>query len=149
MARGGYQTRQKAALMRVLVESRACAHTAEEIFSALRESGEAVGHTTVYRQLNELNEAGFVRRTQTGAGAIYQYVENANACAHHLHCQCVVCGQFYHVDCGCIKALAEHLLAAHHFILDAGQSVLLGKCEECRKEAEHGAIDTQKCDAGL
>ncbi len=133
MGCAGYNTRQKQMVTDQLVAFGARAVTAEEVMDCLRARAQAVGKTTVYRQLEKLVENGAARKILSLEGqALYQYVGDARACETHLHCRCVRCGELAHMD-ACCSYLSAHLMEEHGFALDAGRTVLLGMCRECRE----------------
>lgn len=130
----GYDTRQKRRVADALRAFGARAVTADELYEALKQRGEAVGKTTVYRQLERMASSGEARKALSLEGqAIYQYVGDASACDRHLHCQCLSCGRLLHVDCAQLDQIKAHLLEAHGFLLDAERTVWVGACEKCRE----------------
>ena len=136
-----YNTRQKALVLQALMDMGERAVTVEELMEGLRRKDSRVGRATVYRQLDRLVEAGKARTLPGAEGTLYQYVDDASACAHHLHFRCQRCGRLYHVECGCLQALSGHLRQEHQFALDPGSTVLQGICGDCGKEKEYGAVD--------
>lgn len=142
MTRGSYATRRKQLVEEALQAQASGTVSSDELWSVLMNRGEAIGKTTVYRQLEQMVADHRAQKTRSPSGMIlYQYVENIQACDGHLHCQCQRCGQLFHVDCGLLSELTEHLQTAHGFTLDVRHTVLLGLCGMCRGE-EHGAADT-------
>lgn len=112
--------------------------TAEALWLQLKEGGETVGKTTVYRQLEQMAASGTARKAIAPDGAArYQYVEDASACQGHLHCQCVECGRLFHVDCAYLADLDEHLQREHGFGLNKAETVLMGRCAACQKGEKH------------
>lgn len=136
-----YHTRQKALVLEALTSLAPRAVTAEELMSCLRAAGERVGKATVYRQLDRLLAMGKARVLPGSSGTLYLYVDDASACQHHLHCQCVRCGRLFHLECDCLSSLSEHLRGAHQFSLDPSRTVLQGTCDKCRKEETYAAFD--------
>ena len=112
-------------------EASATPQSAEAICEALAGEKDAPAQSSVYRMLGELCATGEVRKFRAEAGYIYQYVGAGRACDHHFHLQCTVCGELSHLECGCSREIAEHLLRAHGFSVDRGQSVLYGTCAQC------------------
>ena len=67
---GGYQTKQKAQVLKYL-EAHSTEHiTAAELLIALNTSGAAIGSATVYRQLEKLEAEGLVREMGVDDGQI-------------------------------------------------------------------------------
>ena len=128
--RQSYNTRPLR-LIEQLLESRRGEHmTAEEISSLLKEQGESVGQTTVYRNLEKLCALGKARKFQDGGSACFAL---ADGCAHHFHLRCSVCGKLSHVECDYMENLAHHVSAHHGFMVDSRKTVLHGVCGECAK----------------
>ena len=148
--RGEYSTRQKRELLAFL-KARSMQHfSVDEVVFELRERGEKIGRSTVYRYLELLAEQGVVRKYQGVQGITqYQHVEDASGCGGHFHMLCSRCGNLLHVDCGLMRAMSEHLMKDHGFQLDPRDTILVGVCEKCRADggegAEHGADSHEGC----
>lgn len=139
--RGEYNTRQKREMLRFLNNNALRNYSLDELSSAMREDGILAGKTTVYRFVETLAEQGRVRKYQSEQGAQYQYIEDDESCASHLHLMCRECGALYHVDCDLVGALTEHIKNDHDFALDALRTVLVGVCGKCAKIAEGSDTD--------
>ena len=102
----------------------------------MKQRGDVVGKTTVYRHLEALNKVGSVRRSapDSGGSAQYQMVPDAEACTRHFHIRCEACGELFHVDCKLFEQLSDHLRQEHGFVIDARQTVLMGMCRRCRMQ---------------
>ena len=141
MTRGEYNTRQKRELLSFLRERSMQHFSVDEVVFELRDRGESIGRSTVYRYLELLAEQGKVRKYPGVQGVTqYQHVENAASCDEHLHMLCSRCGNLLHVDCGLMGTMTEHLMAEHGFRLDPRETLLVGVCEKCR-EAGGEAVD--------
>ena len=129
----GYQTRQKERILTCLKENAHRHMTADMIVAGLRDQGEPVGQTTVYRHLERLVQDNRVMRFAgaEGASACYQYVERPENHKNHYHLVCSACGRMIHLDCREMDDLREHMLRDHRFILDSCKTVLYGRCEDC------------------
>lgn len=150
--RSEYSTRQRRDVMRFLEKNDRRHFTLDEILIQLQGEGAQIGRTTVYRTLEALAESGQVRKYQSAQGVTqYQHVGDPENCAHHFHLLCRECGTLYHVDCGWMQSLQEHIQASHGFQLDPVESMLVGVCAKCRgiEEAEHGADHHGACDHAL
>lgn len=130
-----YKTRQSACILQLLEENKDKHLTAEEIYSLLKEAGQAVGQTTVYRQLDKLSGEGKVQKFSRGDqdGACYQFAET-NHCHEHYHLKCTVCGKLYHAECNFLNELSAHIQKEHGFQMDCSKTVFYGVCAECAKE---------------
>ena len=126
-----YQTRQRAAVMRILDENRERHLSAEDIRALLAESGCAVGRATIYRCLDRLVEAGQVSRYLGGEGECACYQLAATECRHHYHFKCVRCGALLHVECEQLDAIEAHVHSEHGFVIDPSRTVFYGICRSC------------------
>jgi Fur family ferric uptake transcriptional regulator len=93
--------------------------TAQQLFAQLRERGERIGLTTVYRYLNLLAEHGRADVVRAGDGeARYRLCGPADIAgsqttpAHHHHVVCRVCGRSVQVRGPEVEAWAERVAAA-------------------------------------
>lgn len=136
--RGEYNTRQKEKLLKYLKENASRAFTVDEIVADMKQRGDAVGKTTVYRHVEALNRTGNVRRIapESGGSAEYQFVPDAEACGHHFHMRCGECGELFHVDCRLFEDLSRHMQQDHGFVIDARKTVLMGICRRCRMQGQ-------------
>ena len=153
MMRGEYNTRQKRELQKFLMERSMQHFSVDEVVFELRDRGEKVGRSTVYRYLEQLAEQGSVRKYQSVQGVTqYQHVENADACGAHFHMMCSKCGDLLHVDCKLMGTLCAHLMDDHGFELDPRETIMVGICQKCRTDGEagpHGADDANGCHHSL
>ena len=135
-ARGAYHTRQQEELLKYLKATPGEHHTVAQIRDHFSLQQQAIGTTTIYRQLERFVEEGTVRKylLETGDSACYEYVEHAPACSGHFHCKCEQCGRLIHLDCDELQELRDHLLGEHGFAWDAGRTVFYGVCRECRAD---------------
>lgn len=128
-----YQTRQKQLILAMLQGKQNEHVNAEQILSHLREIGESVGLTTVYRNLDKLVQDGVIIKYVglDGASASYQYIGEATAHRDHYHLVCLQCGQLVHLNCNVIDEFAAHIQNDHHFQLDSMKTVFYGYCANC------------------
>ena len=148
--RGEYNTRQKRELLSFLKERSLQHFSVDEVVFEMRDRGERIGRSTVYRYLELLAEQGSVRK-YTGVQGVtqYQHVEDAASCDGHFHMMCSRCGNLMHVDCALMRSMSEHLMKDHGFMLDPRETILVGVCEECRdgggEAVQHGADGHEGC----
>ena len=108
--------------------------SAEEVYFALVSTGEHIGRTTVYRQLDKLCENNYVRKFSLGDNGACCYQFQSESCHNHYHLKCSSCGTLIHTECDFLDKLSNHIFKDHQFILDGSKTVLYGTCESCRKE---------------
>ncbi len=105
--------------------------SSEDLYWLIQREDPTVGHTTVYRTLKLLTEAGLAREVRFGDGKTY-YEHHYNH-EHHDHMICTECGKVIEFFSPEIEALQETIAAAHGFKLTHHSMRILGLCEECRK----------------
>ena len=128
-----YMTRQQGAVLACIASCPVGRATAMELAQRLRQEGQSVGLSTVYRQLEKLVSQGKVHKLLTEEGACYQYCDQAR----HTDCfllQCEGCGTIFHMDCSHLGELYQHLEREHHFRIDPRRTLFYGLCESCGRE---------------
>ena len=137
MEKKSYKTKGRALLVAHLADTAKTPRTAEEIYLSLRENQHAPAKSSVYRILNEMCDAGKVKRHRLpppAQGYTYQYVGGAHQCDAHFHLHCLQCGGVWHLECECGAEIAAHLHELHGFCADRGRSVIYGTCAACREK---------------
>ena len=129
MAIGTRSTRQRAAVSSVLDEQDEF-RTAQEIHAALRQAGEAVGLTTVYRTLQALadSEEVDVLRNADGETAYRRCSKG-----HHHHLVCRACGRTVEVEGPAVERWADKVAAEHGYSDVSHTLEIFGTCADCRR----------------
>ncbi len=110
--------------------------SAQAIFSDLRNRGEAVGLSTVYRHLQALSDAREADTLQTADGEVLYRLCGRTA-RHHHHLVCRQCGITAEIEGRSVERWAEQVAAEHGFS-DVDHVVeLLGTCADCRRSPRH------------
>lgn len=123
-ARGMRMTPQRE---QVLAAVRLLGHATPE---RIMESVTGVDLATVYRNLDLLEELGFVRHAHLGHGApSYRPAED-----DHIHVVCHVCGRVVDAEAVLVDELADRLLADSGFVLDRSHFTVFGRCRSCHEE---------------
>lgn len=124
---GTRPTRQRAAVAAVLADSDVF-RSAQEIHAALRDSGDNVGLTTVYRTLQALADAGEVDvlRTPDGESAYRQC-----STGHHHHLVCRTCGRTVEIAGPAVERWAENTAREHGFAEVEHTLEIFGTCTDC------------------
>lgn len=108
----------------VLAAVRQLRHATPEQIS---DSVDGVDVTTVYRNLELLEELGFVRHAHLGHGApSYRPAED-----DHIHVVCHTCGSVVDAAPGLVDGLARRLRAESGFELDRSHFTVFGRCRDC------------------
>jgi Fur family ferric uptake transcriptional regulator len=105
--------------------------SAQQIYARLREQGEQVGLTTVYRHLQVLSEDGTVDTIRDAGGeTLYRRCRTGT---HHHHLTCRNCGTSVEVEGRAVEKWAEQVAAGAGFS-DVGHTVeLFGLCPACSR----------------
>ena len=127
-------TRQGEAIDAVLRDATGF-RTAQDLHAELRQRGQSVGLTTVYRHLKTLADAGEIDVVHRPDGeAQYRLcgtdVATANTGDHHHHLVCRVCGRAVEVDGPEVEAWAERVAAAAGYTQVSHTLEVFGLCPE-------------------
>ena len=137
--KGAYRTKQREIILDYLKKCQDGHVTIDEVTDHLKNEGNKVGRTTIYRYMEKLADEGFLRKyyIEEGVGACYQYQGNSeSACRSHFHLKCVKCGRLFHVSCDFLQQIEEHVYEHHHFLVDNSKTVLYGICEDCQRQEQ-------------
>ncbi len=130
------------AVIALLGEQR-CALSAGEIGAALEGADRAVSRASVYRILEELEQAELVMRIEVGQG-IVRYEPIRHGRGHHHHMVCDHCGRLYpFVD----ERLERELRRVSEDValkIAEHEVILHGACERCVDDTPDGG---QRCEA--
>jgi Fur family transcriptional regulator, ferric uptake regulator len=120
-------TRQRSAVSALLGEVEGF-HSAQDLHAMLRDRGERVGLTTVYRTLQGLADAGEVDVMRPPGG---EHLYRRCSDGHHHHLVCRHCGGTVEVDGPAVETWAERV-AAQHGYADVSHTVeIFGTCPAC------------------
>lgn len=130
-----YMTRQQKAVL-ACIESIPGGTGAVELAELLHAQGQSIGLTTVYRQLEKLQEQGLVHKIVTDEGARYRFCDCQRKGRDCFLIKCEQCGCVEHVDCEHLGELYSHLAQEHHFRINPRRTLFYGLCHSCTQEAE-------------
>jgi len=102
--------------------------TAEDIASRIRRHHPQVDPSTVYRNLEALEELGLVTHTHFEDRLTRWHLADAH---RHGHLICRSCGAELEVPLSLLEPLAIKLRAKHGFLADLAHSAVVGVCSEC------------------
>lgn len=123
------QTRQRVAVTGAL-ENLDDFRSAQEIHEWLRDAGESVGLTTVYRALQALADDGLVDVIVRSDGeAVYRQCSTH----HHHHLVCRSCRSAVEVEAPTVESWAARVASEHGFT-DVSHTVeIFGVCPQCAR----------------
>ena len=102
--------------------------TAEEIASRIRAKYPQIDPSTVYRNLESLEEVGHVTHTHFEDRVTRWHLADAE---RHGHLICRQCGDEIEVPMTLLEPLARRLRSEHGFQADLAHSAVVGICREC------------------
>ena len=105
--------------------------SSEDLYWLVQKEDKSVGHTTVYRTLKLLTEAGLAREVRFGDGKTY-YEHHYNH-EHHDHMICTECGKVVEFFSPEIEALQIGMAEKYGFKPTHHSLRILGLCEVCQK----------------
>lgn len=120
-------TRQRAAVAALLAELEEF-RSAQQVHDLLRQRGERVGLTTVYRSLQILASTGKVDVLRTPEGEVsYRRCSSG----HHHHLVCRLCGRAVEFDLPSIERSAEKVARENGFTDISHTLEIFGTCAAC------------------
>ncbi|UCD74326.1 MAG: transcriptional repressor [Phycisphaerales bacterium] len=126
-------TRQRDVILQELC--RLTSHpTATDLYDIVRRRLPRISLGTVYRNLDQLAEAGMIRRLEAGGG---QARFDGNIEPHH-HVRCIHCGRVGDVHDVPTLPGAGDVAAADGYEIISCRVEFLGVCPECREEPASG-----------
>lgn len=120
-------TRQRRAVVAILEDLDGFA-SAQEIHDILKQRGESVGLSTVYRSLQVLAEAAEVDALRNDDGEVLYRQCSAG---HHHHLVCRVCGRTVEVEGPTVERWADKIAEANGFRDVAHTLEIFGTCNGC------------------
>ena len=110
--------------------------SAEDVYKILLANGEEIGLATVYRVLNQFDDAGIVTRHHFEGG---KSVFELSGSTHHDHLVCLKCGKVVEFEDDVIETRQEEIANSNGIKLTNHSLYLYGECEDkeaCKKYAE-------------
>ena len=110
--------------------------SAEDVYKLLLEIGEDIGLATVYRVLNQFDDAGILTRHHFEGG---KSVFELTGGSHHDHLVCLKCGKVIEFEDEVIEAKQLEIAEKNGIKLTHHSLYLYGECkdtEQCKKNSE-------------
>ena len=122
-------TKQREAILEVFLA--ATGHiTSEDIYQQVRDRHANIGHTTVYRTMKLLCEAGLASERHFHDGITRYEIAHE----HHDHLVCVRCGKIIEFECAMIESTQIEIADRYRFRVLRHRHELYGHCESCRED---------------
>ncbi|MBC8535295.1 Fur family transcriptional regulator [Feifania hominis] len=106
-----------------------CHATADEIYEQIVAKHPHISRATVYRNLNQLSDAGEIRKLEVPGGAD----RFDHRCHDHYHVRCLKCGRVFDVEMAHLDGLEQQITDTHGFEFSGHDLMFRGICPECRK----------------
>lgn len=107
--------------------------SAEDLYKRLLDMGEEIGLATVYRVLNQFDDAGMVTRHHFESGkAVFELATQH----HHDHLVCLSCGKVIEFSDDVIEFRQDEIAMKHNIKLTNHSLYLYGVCTN--DECNHG-----------
>jgi len=106
---------------------------AEELIHNLtqQEPDRKVSRPTVYRTLNELVEAGLLRRMTLRGRGVY---EHDYGYPQHDHLHCTVCNQLIEFQSEELKVIRDAVARERNFHVTGHRLIITGVCRDCQQK---------------
>ena len=127
LRRGGYRITPQRQLVLEAVE-RLRHGTPEEILAEVQRTATGVNLSTVYRNLEVLEEVGLVTHAHIGHGAPTYHVVDDHV---HIHLVCDTCGDVLSIDAAIAEPFLDELRRSTGFVTDISHVALHGTCADC------------------
>ncbi|TDF41545.1 ferric iron uptake transcriptional regulator [Alteromonadaceae bacterium M269] len=100
---------------------------AEDVYKILLEQGEEIGLATVYRVLNQLDDAGIIHRHHfEGGKSVFELSQKS----HHDHLVCLDCGRVIEFEDPLIEQRQEEIAKENGIELTNHSLYLYGRCKD-------------------
>ena len=109
--------------------------SSEDLYNLVKQQDPTIGHTTVYRTLKLLTEAGLAREVRFGDGVThYEHHHNQE---HHDHIICTGCGKVIEFFSAELEAMQDAIVGIYNFKLTQHSLRIWGVCEECQQKEQN------------
>lgn len=106
--------------------------TPEEVAESVRKSHPGINLSTIYRNLETLENVGLVKHAHLGhGGATYHAAEDA----HHLHLVCGNCGSVGDAPLESAASFVSKLIDEYGFKTDVTHFAIYGTCSICSEKS--------------
>ncbi|ACA31988.1 ferric iron uptake transcriptional regulator [Histophilus somni] len=130
-------TEPRLTILSLMQESRGTMQhfSAEDVYKMLLEQGKDIGLATVYRVLNQFDEANIlIRHNFEGNKSVFELAPEE----HHDHIICVDCGKVFEFNDEVIEKRQREISAEHGIKLKTHNLYLYGKCSNVQNCDESG-----------
>lgn len=126
-------TEPRLTILALMQQNKTQHFSAEDVYKLLLEQGDEIGLATVYRVLNQFDEANIlIRHNFEGNKSVFELAPSE----HHDHIICVDCGKVFEFKDEVIEKRQQEISQQHGIQLENHNLYLYGKCgdiEKCEK----------------
>ena len=119
-------TRQRRTVLEAL-RARPDAVTAQDLHMELRQAGESIGLTTVYRTLTALSDAGFLDTFTRDAEQAFRLCGDA----HHHHLVCETCNRVEEITADEVERWVGEVATRRGYVVTGHRADIFGVCPRC------------------
>jgi Fur family ferric uptake transcriptional regulator len=127
LRRGGYRITPQRQLVLEAVE-RLRHGTPEEILAEVQRTASGVNLSTIYRNLEVLEEVNLVSHAHIGHGAPTYHAVDDHV---HIHLVCDSCEKVQSIDASIAEGFLDDLRRSTGFVTDVSHVALHGRCADC------------------
>lgn len=131
LRRGGYRITPQRQLVLEAVE-RLRHGTPEAILAEVQRTASGVNLSTIYRNLEVLEEVGLVSHAHIGHGAPTYHAVDDHV---HIHLVCDKCEKVQSIDAAIAEDFLDELRRSTGFVTDVSHVALHGMCTDCSAAA--------------
>jgi Fur family ferric uptake transcriptional regulator len=102
--------------------------TPEEVAEKVRQTHPGINLSTVYRNLETLENVGLVQHSHLGHGGVRYHASNEEI---HAHLVCESCGAIIEVPIEHTASFTRALIDDYGFHTDIAHLAIAGRCESC------------------
>lgn len=128
-----YKTKAKEYILDFLYTHKNKRFSAKEIYEYVLKKDSNINITTIYRNLQALQNDGNLLKHQANDNdyATYQYIENSN-CLAHFHFECKKCGRVIHLGAKETNDFLKMIKTKMYFQVEPQNTYITGICNNCR-----------------
>lgn len=130
-----YHTRQMESILNCIRENADAYITIQTLSERLQKMGSKVGLTTIYRNLDKLEQENRIIKVhiEGESGTCYRYLpEEAESSLFCMKCES--CGCVINISCSELWHLYEHVSAEHRICINPRKTMFYGSCSKCSQK---------------
>jgi Fur family ferric uptake transcriptional regulator len=143
--RGGRSTTSRRAVLEALIAAGGNRRTAEQLAQGIQAAYPSINESTVYRNLELLEELGLVSHVHLGHGPSQWQLSSRR---HQWYLTCSACGAVIDTDLEAFDSMVEDVERRTGFRIDPGHFAITGTCAACGGGAGSRAATTTAGPAG-